>query len=130
MANERFVSKDENDEIVKNTFIMFGYAIISIIVVIALMWSYSYNSNLYLFIIIYSLIIILYTAAIISLVVIKKNDYDNITYKLLFSSTIFTIFLTFIVGVFFIYKFFSVPSIKSKDEVINYSYKYGGNRKY
>jgi len=130
MANERFVSKDENDEIVKNTFIMFGYAIISIIVVIALMWSYSYNSNLYLFIIIYSLIIILYTAAIISLVVIKKNDYDNITYKLLFSSTIFTIFLTFIVGVFFIYKFFSIPSIKSKDEVINYSYKYGGNRKY
>lgn len=130
MANERFVSKDENDEIVKNTFIMFGYAIISIIVVIALMWSYSYNSNLYLFIIIYSLIIILYTAAILSLVVIKKNDYDNITYKLLFSSTIFTIFLTFIVGVFFIYKFFSIPSIKSKDEVINYSYKYGGNRKY
>jgi len=130
MANERFVSKDENDEIVKNTFIMFGYAIISIIVVIALMWSYSYNSNLYLFIIIYSLIIILYTAVILSLVVIKKNDYDNITYKLLFSSTIFTIFLTFIVGVFFIYKFFSVPSIKSKDEVINYSYKYGGNRKY
>ena len=124
MANERFVSKDENDEIVKNTFIMFGYAIISIIVVIALMWSYSYNSNLYLFIIIYSLIIILYTAVILSLVVIKKNDYDNITYKLLFSSTIFTIFLTFIVGVFFIYKFFSVPSIKSKDEVINYSYKY------
>jgi len=130
MANERFVSKDENDEIVKNTFIMFGYAIISIIVVIALRCSYSYNSNLYLFIIIYSLIIILYTAAIISLVVIKKNDYDNITYKLLFSSTIFTIFLTFIVGVFFIYKFFSIPSIKSKDEVINYSYKYGGNRKY
>jgi amino acid transporter len=130
MANERFVSKDENDEIVKNTFIMFGYAIISIIVVIALMWSYSYNSNLYLFIIIYSLIIILYTAVILSLVVIKKNDYDNITYKLLFSSTIFTIFLTFIVGVFFIYKFFSIPSIKSKDEVINYSYKYGGNRKY
>ena len=124
MANERFVSKDENDEIVKNTFIMFGYAIISIIVVIALMWSYSYNSNLYLFIIIYSLIIILYTAVILSLVVIKKNDYDNITYKLLFSSTIFTIFLTFIVGVFFIYKFFSIPSIKSKDEVINYSYKY------
>ena len=115
MANERFVSKDENDEIVKNTFIMFGYAIISIIVVIALMWSYSYNSNLYLFIIIYSLIIILYTAVILSLVVIKKNDYDNITYKLLFSSTIFTIFLTFIVGVFFIYKFFSVPSIKSKN---------------
>ena len=124
MANERFVSKDENDEIVKNTFIMFGYAIISIIVVIALMWSYSYNSNRYLFIIIYSLIIILYTAVILSLVVIKKNDYDNITYKLLFSSTIFTIFLTFIVGVFFIYKFFSIPSIKSKDEVINYSYKY------
>ena len=130
MGKERFVSKEENDEIVKNTFIMFGYAIVSIIVVVALMWSYSYNSNLYLFIIIYSLIIILYTAAIISLVVIKKNDYDNITYKLLFSSTIFTIFLTFIVGVFFIYKFFSVPSIKSKDEVINYSYKYGGNRKY
>ena len=83
MANERFVSKDENDEIVKNTFIMFGYAIVSIIVVVALIWSYSYNNNLYLFIIIYSLIIILYTAAIISLVVINKDTYDNITYKLL-----------------------------------------------
>lgn len=130
MANERFVSKDENDEIVKNTFIMFGYAIVSIIVVVALIWSYSYNNNLYLFIIIYSLIIILYTAAIISLVVINKDTYDNITYKLLFSSTIFTIFLTFIVGVFFIYKFFSAPIIKSKDEVINYSYKYGDDRRY
>ena len=99
-------------------------------VVVSLIWSYNYNNNLYLFVVIYSIIIILYTVVIVSLVVINKDTYDNITYKLLFSSTIFTIFLTFIVGVFFIYKFFSAPIIKSKDEVINYSYKYGDDRRY
>ena len=99
-------------------------------VVVSLIWSYNYNNNLYLFVVIYSIIIILYTVVIVSLVVINKEKYDNITYRLLFSSTIFTIFLTFIIGVFFIYKFFSVPSLKNKEEIINYSYKYGNDRRY
>jgi chromate transport protein ChrA len=130
MVNEKFVSKNENDEIVKNTFIIFGYVLVSIMVVVSLIWSYNYNNNLYLFVVIYSIIIILYTVVIVSLVVINKEKYDNITYRLLFSSTIFTIFLTFIIGVFFIYKFFSVPSLKNKEEIINYSYKYGNDRRY
>ena len=130
MVNEKFVSKNENDEIVKNTFIIFGYVLVSIMVVVSLIWSYNYNNNLYLFVVIYSIIIILYTVVLVSLVVINKEKYDNITYRLLFSSTIFTIFLTFIIGVFFIYKFFSVPSLKNKEEIINYSYKYGNDRRY
>ena len=130
MVNEKFVSKNENDEIVKNTFIIFGYVLVSIMVVVSLIWSYNYNNNLYLFVVIYSIIIILYTVVIVSLVVINKEKYDNITYRLLFSSTIFTIFLTFIIVVFFIYKFFSVPSLKNKEEIINYSYKYGNDRRY
>ena len=130
MVNEKFVSKNENDEIVKNTFIIFGYVLVSIMVVVSLIWSYNYNNNLYLFVAIYSIIIILYTVVVVSLVVINKEKYDSITYRLLFSSTIFTIFLTFIIGVFFIYKFFSVPSLKNKEEIINYSYKYGNDRRY
>ena len=73
MPSERFVSQSENDKVVKDTFILFGYSIMSILVVITLLWSYSsstYN-NQYLFIAVYSIVIILYAVVIISLVVMN-----------------------------------------------------------
>lgn len=125
MVNEKFVSQNENDEVVKETFAIFGYSVASVVVVIALLWSYNIGDNLYLFLTVYSLIIILYTVIIISLVVMNKKIYDITTYMILFGTTIFTIFLAFFIGVFFVYKYFSVASLKrNSDQVINYSYKY------
>ena len=125
MVNEKFVSQNENDEVVKETFTIFGYSVVSVIVVIALLWSYNIGDNLYLFLTVYSLIIILYTVIIISLVVMNKKNYYITSYTILFGTTIFTIFLTFFIGVFFVYKYFSSASLKkSSDQIINYSYKY------
>jgi amino acid transporter len=125
MANEKFVSQNQNDEVVKETFTLFGYSVLSVVVVIALLWGYNTGENMYLFIIIYSIIIILYTVIIISLVVMNKKNYDLTSYTILFGTTIFTIFLTFFIGVFFVYKYFSSSSLKkSSDQIINYSYKY------
>jgi amino acid transporter len=125
MANEKFVSQNQNDEVVKETFTLFGYSVLSVVVVIALLWGYNTGENMYLFIIIYSIIIILYTVIIISLVVMNKKNYDITSYTILFGTTIFTIFLTFFIGVFFVYKYFSSTSLKkSSDQIINYSYKY------
>ena len=108
MANEKFVSQNQNDEVIKETFTLFGYSILSVVVVIALLWGYNTGENMYLFIIIYSIIIILYTVIIISLVVMNKKKYDLTSYTILFGTTIFTIFLAFFIGVFFVYKYFSI----------------------
>ena len=125
MANEKFVSQNQNDEVIKETFTLFGYSLLSVVVVIALLWGYNTGENMYLFIIIYSIIIILYTVIIISLVVMNKKKYDLTSYTILFGTTIFTIFLTFFIGVFFVYKYFNSASLKkSSDQIINYSYKY------
>ena len=125
MANEKFVSQNQNDEVVKETFTLFGYSVLSVVIVIALLWGYNTGENMYLFIIIYSIIVILYTVIIISLVVMNKKNYDLTSYKILFGTTIFTIFLTFFIGVFFVYKYFNSASLKkSSDQIINYSYKY------
>ena len=125
MPSERFVSQSENDKVVKDTFILFGYSIMSILVVITLLWSYStstYN-NQYLFIAVYSMVIILYTVVIISLVVMNKEKYELTSYKILFGTTIFTIFLTFFIGVFFIYKYSSSLTTSRSSQLINYTYR-------
>ena len=125
---EAFVSQEENDDIVKEVFIIFGYSVASIIIVVALAWGY-YN-NLNLFIAVYSLIIILYNVIIISIVVMNKNIYDSSSYTIIFGTPIFSIFLTFFVGVFFIYTYFMLPtkatgsSVASVPQDVNYSYKY------
>jgi hypothetical protein len=120
---EAFVSQAENDDIVKEVFIILGYSLTSIIIVVALAWGY-YN-NLNLFVAVYSLIIILYNVMIISIVVMNKNIYDSSSYTIILGTTIFSIFLTFFVGVFFIYKYFSLPTKAiGVAQDVNYSYKY------
>ena len=127
---EAFVSQAENDDIVKEVFIIFGYSVASIIIVVALAWGY-YN-NLNLFIAVYSLIVILYNVIIISIVVMNKNIYDSSSYTIIFGTTIFSIFLTFFVGMFFLYKFFTLPikaigtsaTAAAAAQDVNYSYKY------
>lgn len=120
---EEFVTQAENDNIVKEVFIIFGYSLTSIVIVVSLAWGY-YN-NLNLFVAIYSLIIILYNVMMISIVVMNKNIYDSSSYTIIFGTTIFCIFLNFFVGMFFLYKFFTTPTkALSVVQDVNYSYKY------
>ena len=114
---EAFVSQSENDDIVKNVFIIFGYSIASIITILSLLWGYNTNTNI--FIAIYSLIIIIYNVMIISIVVMNKQIYDSTSYSIIFGTTIFSIFLTFFIGVYFTYKYFVVSPSKGASNVQN-----------
>ena len=84
--NERFVTQEENDSIVKNVFIVIGYSFLSILMIILLAWGY-YTSQ-YLFIAVYSFIILLYNSMIIAFVVINKQIYDGDSYGIIIGSTI------------------------------------------
>ena len=44
---EAFVSQSENDDIVKDVFIIFGYSIASIITILSLLWGYNTNTNIF-----------------------------------------------------------------------------------
>jgi len=123
---EQFVSNNENDEIVKNIFITFGFSVLSIVIVLFLLWGYYNSDNKSLFIIIYSVFILLYCVVIISIVAMDKKNYDTTSYTIIFSTTIFTIFITFFVCILFIYKFFTMKTINKpnvSEQVINYTYR-------
>jgi hypothetical protein len=123
MVYERFVSQSENDDIVKYTFTIFGYSLVSIIITVLLLWGYNYSTNnQHLFIIIYTFITLLYTIIIISILVMEKSKYETTSYSIIFSSTIFMIFLAFFIGVFSTYKYFTAQSMKT-EQILDYSYR-------
>lgn len=108
---EDFVSNTENDQIVEKIFTILGYSILTLVVYGTLLWAY-YNTdrNQYLFISAFSLFVLFYAIIIIAVVVINKNNYDALSYALLFGITVFVIFSTFFICVFFILKNFNLIS--------------------
>jgi hypothetical protein len=108
---EDFVSNTENDQIVEKIFTILGYSMLTLVVYGTLIWAY-YNSdrNQYLFISALSLFVLFYAIIIIAIVVINKNNYDALSYSLLFGITVFVIFSTFFICVFFILKNFNFIS--------------------
>jgi hypothetical protein len=114
MKYEGFVSNSENDQIVEKIFTIFGFSMLTLVVYGALLWAYySSDRNQYMFISMFSLFVIFYAVIIISIVVINKNNYDALSYTLLFGITIFAIFTAFFIGVFFILKSFNLISSAS-----------------
>jgi hypothetical protein len=114
MKYEGFVSNSENDQIVEKIFTIFGFSMLTLLVYGALLWAYySTERNQYMFISMFSLFVIFYAVIIISIVVINKNNYDALSYTLLFGITIFAIFTAFFIGVFFILKSFNLISSAS-----------------
>lgn len=108
---EGFVSNTENDKIVEQIFSILGYSTLTLVVYGALLWAYyTTERNQYLFISVFSLFVLFYAIIIISIVVINKSNYDTLSYSILFGITIFVIFTTFFVGVFFILKNFNLIS--------------------
>jgi uncharacterized membrane protein (GlpM family) len=57
--------------------------------------------------------VLFYAIIIIAIVVINKSNYDALSYAILFGITIFVIFTTFFVGVFFLLKNFNLISSSS-----------------
>uniref|UniRef100_A0A6C0LL11 CWH43-like N-terminal domain-containing protein n=1 Tax=viral metagenome TaxID=1070528 RepID=A0A6C0LL11_9ZZZZ len=111
MKYEGFVSNSENDQIVEKIFMIFGFSMLTLVVYGALLWAYyTTDRNQYMFISMFSLFVIFYAIIIISIVVINKNNYDALSYTLLFGITIFAIFTAFFIGVFFILKSFNLIS--------------------
>jgi hypothetical protein len=108
---ENFVSNSENDQIVEKIFTLLGYSIITLLVCGTLLWAYYISDkNQHFFISIFSLFMLFYALIIIAMVVINKNSYDALSYMLLFGITIFVIFITFFISVFFLLKYFNIFS--------------------
>ena len=108
---EQFVSNTENDQIVEKIFTILGYSTLTLVVCGTLLWAYSASDkNQYLFISIFSMFVLFYAIIIIAIVVINKNNYDAVSYAILFGITIFVIFTTFFISIFFVLKNFNVIS--------------------
>jgi hypothetical protein len=111
LFNEAFVSDSENDESVKNIFTIIGFSLLGMLVSTVLMWSYALSDrNQYMFIVVLSTIVIVYCIVIISVSVINKSAYDYATYNVMLGFSIFMIFLSFAMVVFFLLKYFNIFS--------------------
>jgi hypothetical protein len=119
---EKFVTQSENDNIVKNVFIVIGYSIAGILMVGMLSWGYLTHE--YLFVAIYSFVFLIYTSMIVAFIVINKEIYDSDSYSIILGTTIISMFLTFIVICLYVYKYFaSIRQTKSVQDV-RYSLNY------
>ena len=115
---EYFVSNTENDQIVEKIFTILGYSVLTLVVYGSLVWAYyTSDKNQNLFISVFSLYMLFYAIVIVAIVVINKNNYDALSYTLLFGITIFVIFTSFFVCVFFILKYFNMFSSTIKNNV-------------
>ena len=111
---EQFVTNSENDKIVEQIFTILGYSILTLVVYGTLLWAYyTSEKNQYLFISVFSLFVLFYAIVIIAIVVINKSNYDALSYTILFGISIFVIFTTFFIIVFFILKNFNLISSSS-----------------
>jgi hypothetical protein len=115
---EKFVSNEENDKIVIKTFTIVGFSALAVVICGALVWAYNISDkNQHFFISILSLFMLLYAIIIISIVVINKDNYDILSYSVLFGITIFIIFLSFFICIFFLFKFFNVWSSSNRNYI-------------
>lgn len=119
---EKFVTQSENDNIVKNVFIVIGYSIACILMVGMLSWGYLTHE--YLFVAIYSFVFLIYASMIVAFIVINKELYDSDSYSIILGATIISMFLTFIIICLYVYKYFaSIRQTKSVQDV-RYSLNY------
>lgn len=115
---EKFVSNEENDKIVIKTFTIIGFSALAVVICGALVWAYNISDkNQHFFISVLSLFMLFYAIIIISIVVINKDNYDILSYSVLFGITIFIIFLSFFICIFFLFKYFNVWSSSNRNYI-------------
>lgn len=109
--NEKFVSESESNDTVKQVFSIFGYVILGIFVTMILVWSYTITErNQFMFITIFSTMVLIYCIIVIAITVVNKSLFDTTAYSVMFGSTIFMMFLTFSLAIFFLLKYFNIFS--------------------
>lgn len=126
---EKFVSNEENDRVIEKTFTIIGFSALAIVVCGVLVWAYNVSEkNQHFFISMLSLFMLFYAIIIISIVVINKDNYDILSYSVLFGITIFVIFASFFICIFFLFKYFNVlsPSNRNYND-LNYNRRYEQN---
>jgi hypothetical protein len=127
--NEKFVSESENSDTVKTVFTILGFSILAIFISIILYWAYNtkdgYDNGKNIFNSIYSFIFLTYCCIILTLTVINKEIYDSTTYILILGLTIFMMFLTFFLGMFFILNKYVFNSYSSYKNQSYYNNRYG-----
>lgn len=104
---EKFLTDDQSNEVTKNVFIGVGTMFLSLIIGGILAWAYYYNdNNQFLFISVLSFFVLLYSLLTMTYTLMNKNILDVSTYNIVFGSSIYMIFLIFIVIIIFTIKAF------------------------
>ena len=117
MKKESFITEEESIESVKYIFVIIAYVFASIFFTIIFVTAYNASDkNQYLLIFTISIFILLYASAILTITLLNKTIYENITYMGLIGSTIFIMFFMFFMGIFFLFKYFTS---KNKAIILN-----------
>ena len=105
---ERFITEEENTNLVKYILVVISYVFASIFITILFTWAYnSSNDNQYMFIFAMTFFTLVYASGILTIVIINKSIYDEITYMSIIGTSIFTMFFMFFIGVYFLFKHFT-----------------------
>ena len=108
---ENFITEEENTESVKYVFIIMAYVFASIFLTIILISAYyASDKNQYMLIAAIAILVLIYGSSILTITIMNKTIYDNITYMGLLGSSIFIMFFMFFIGIYFLFKHFSTKS--------------------
>lgn len=103
------MAEDESDTTIKNTFLILGYIVVSIILLSSFAWAYYRTKyNQFMLIIILSCAMLVYSLIIMSIALINKEVLDTISFQVLFNMSIFSLFLFVVFIVFFTLKIFDL----------------------
>lgn len=107
--NENFISENESSESIKGTFIALGYIVATISILMLFAWSYFKTTrNQYLLLIVLSIVILVYSLIVMSMSLINKEILDKASFEVLFNISIFMVFLSFAIFIFFMLKAFNI----------------------
>jgi uncharacterized BrkB/YihY/UPF0761 family membrane protein len=108
MKTEKFITEEENIASVKYIFIIISYVFASIFLTIMLVSAYNASDrNQYMLIAAIAILVLVYASSILTITLLNKSIYDNITYMGMLGSTIFIMFFMFFIGIYFLFKHFS-----------------------
>lgn len=117
MKRESFITEEESVESVKYIFVIIAYVFASIFLTIILTSAYNVSDkNQYMLIAAISIIVLIYASSILTITILNKSIYDNITYMGMIGSTIFIMFFMFFLGIYFLFKYFTT---RSKSIIVN-----------
>jgi len=118
MNVESFITEEENIASIKYIFVIIAYVFSSIFLTVLLTSAYyASDKNQYMLIAAISIVVLIYASFILTLTLINKSMFDNITYMASIGSSIFIMFFMFFIGAYFLFKHFTTkPKISNQYE--------------